>query len=402
MRPVELGEVAIEALLVCDVVHSCAAYSARPRAVRRRGVRRFGRALRTLSSHCSGDALAVEHVAQAGGDRGVDALALEGLGRAAARSPATPPSARTAASTWPARHARAHQLAGAAVAAALGHRGGHQVARAGQPGEGLAAAAARAPPARAPPRRRGRRPRRRGWRRAAAAAAEASAAAFLAQAASSAPVTSSVVSTVRPPASSTSRSWRRRSALRVATHDRGARPRSPRARARDRRGWRRRGRARARRRRRVGRRAERRHEALRGHQHGAAVAHPRADLADRGGQAAAGHREHHEVDAGELDLAHGLGLDRVVERDAGQVVGVLAVVEQALGLRGRCGSRAAPRGRRARARWRSPVPIEPAPTTAAVRSGGRPPSHSHWSPTQGQMRSVTSPARNGDGFSTRG
>ena len=48
------------------------------------------------------------------------------------------------------------------------------------------------------------------------------------------------------------------------------------------------------------------------------------------------------------------------------------------------------------------MPIEPAPTTAAVRSGGRPPSHSHWSSTQGQIRSVTSPARNGDGFSTRG
>ena len=48
------------------------------------------------------------------------------------------------------------------------------------------------------------------------------------------------------------------------------------------------------------------------------------------------------------------------------------------------------------------VPIEPAPTTAAVRSGGRPPSHSHWSSTHGQIRSVTSPARNRDGFSTRG
>ena len=48
------------------------------------------------------------------------------------------------------------------------------------------------------------------------------------------------------------------------------------------------------------------------------------------------------------------------------------------------------------------MPIEPAPTTAAVRSGGSPPSHSHWSSTQGQIRSVTSPARNGDGFSTRG
>ena len=50
-----------------------------------------------------------------------------------------------------------------------------------------------------------------------AAAAVASVAAFLAQAASSAPVTSSVASTVRPPASSRSWSWRRRSASRVAT-----------------------------------------------------------------------------------------------------------------------------------------------------------------------------------------
>ncbi len=48
------------------------------------------------------------------------------------------------------------------------------------------------------------------------------------------------------------------------------------------------------------------------------------------------------------------------------------------------------------------MPIDPAPTTAAVRSGGRPPSHSHWSSTQGQIRSVTSPARKGDGLSTRG
>ena len=46
--------------------------------------------------------------------------------------------------------------------------------------------------------------------------------------------------------------------------------------------------------------------------------------------------------------------------------------------------------------------MEPAPTTAAVRSGGSPPSHSHWSSTQGQIRSVTSPARNCDGLFTRG
>ena len=46
--------------------------------------------------------------------------------------------------------------------------------------------------------------------------------------------------------------------------------------------------------------------------------------------------------------------------------------------------------------------MEPAPTTAAVRSGGSPPSHSHWSPTHGQMRSVTSPARKGEGSLTVG
>ena len=46
--------------------------------------------------------------------------------------------------------------------------------------------------------------------------------------------------------------------------------------------------------------------------------------------------------------------------------------------------------------------MQPAPTTAAVRSGGSPPSHSHWRHTQGQIRSVTSPARKCEGFSTRG
>ena len=38
------------------------------------------------------------------------------------------------------------------------------------------------------------------------------------------------------------------------------------------------------------------------------------------------------------------------------------------------------------------VPHEPPPMTAARRSGGRPPSHSHWSITFGQMRSVTAAA----------
>ena len=46
--------------------------------------------------------------------------------------------------------------------------------------------------------------------------------------------------------------------------------------------------------------------------------------------------------------------------------------------------------------------MQPPPTTAAVRSGGRPPSHSHCSSTHGQIRSVTSPARNGEGSATRG
>ena len=38
------------------------------------------------------------------------------------------------------------------------------------------------------------------------------------------------------------------------------------------------------------------------------------------------------------------------------------------------------------------VPHEPPPMTAARRSGGRPPSHSHCSITLGQMRSVTAAA----------
>ena len=40
--------------------------------------------------------------------------------------------------------------------------------------------------------------------------------------------------------------------------------------------------------------------------------------------------------------------------------------------------------------------------TAARRSGGSPPSHSHWSITQGQMRSVTARASAGEAASTSG
>ena len=55
--------------------------------------------------------------------------------------------------------------------------------------------------------------------------------------------------------------------------------------------------------------------------------------------------------------------------------------------------RGRPRGRRARARRARLVPHAPAPMTAARRTRGVPPSHSHCSSTQGQMRSVTAAAR---------
>jgi hypothetical protein len=48
------------------------------------------------------------------------------------------------------------------------------------------------------------------------------------------------------------------------------------------------------------------------------------------------------------------------------------------------------------------VPHEPAPTTAARRSGGSPPSHSHCSITHGQMRSVTAAASCGEASGTCG
>ncbi len=48
------------------------------------------------------------------------------------------------------------------------------------------------------------------------------------------------------------------------------------------------------------------------------------------------------------------------------------------------------------------VPQLPAPITAALRSGGRPPSHSHCSSMFGQIRSVTVAASAGEGRSVRG
>ena len=48
------------------------------------------------------------------------------------------------------------------------------------------------------------------------------------------------------------------------------------------------------------------------------------------------------------------------------------------------------------------MPHAPAPMIAARRIGGRPPSHSHWSMTIGQMRSVTAPASAGEALSTLG
>ena len=50
----------------------------------------------------------------------------------------------------------------------------------------------------------------------------------------------------------------------------------------------------------------------------------------------------------------------------------------------------------------SAVPQEPPPTTTARRNGGIPPSHSHCSITQGQMRSVTAMASDREGSATRG
>ncbi len=48
------------------------------------------------------------------------------------------------------------------------------------------------------------------------------------------------------------------------------------------------------------------------------------------------------------------------------------------------------------------MPQLPAPITAALRIGGSPPSHSHWSSMLGQIRPVTVAASDGEGFSVCG
>ena len=48
------------------------------------------------------------------------------------------------------------------------------------------------------------------------------------------------------------------------------------------------------------------------------------------------------------------------------------------------------------------MPQLPAPITAALRIGGRPPSHSHCSSMLGQIRAVTVAASEGEGFSVCG
>ena len=61
------------------------------------------------------------------------------------------------------------------------------------------------------------------------------------------------------------------------------------------------------------------------------------------------------------------------------------------------GSRDRPRARRGRASRPGSCPRRPAPITATRRTGGSPPSHSHWSITHGQIRSVTAAASGLDG-----
>ena len=65
----------------------------------------------------------------------------------------------------------------------------------------------------------------------------------------------------------------------------------------------------------------------------------------------------------------------------------------------RCGSQARRRARRARARRRRGAPRACADDGGAA-DGGRPPSHSHWSITHGQMRSVTAAGELAGGAST--
>ena len=173
--------------------------------------------------------------------------------------------------------------------------------RSGQADEGLGAPAAARAPARGSRRTRARRPRRPRSRRAGRPRRPPARRRSWRTPASSTPVTSSVRLHVRPAGSSRSPSWRRRSASRRrARRRRRARP--PRARAPARPGRRRRepctrsptyaaGACRA-----------AATSPFESDEHRRAVADARADLADGGGQAGAGHGEHDEVHAGELDL----------------------------------------------------------------------------------------------------
>ena len=153
----------------------------------------------------------------------------------------------------------------------------------------------------------------------------------------------------------------------------------------------------------LGQLAERLDEALGEQQDSRAGADPVAERADDRGQRGRRDGEADEVDAGELDVGGALdGRAPPGSATPGQVV---------------VRSRAWRRSRRPSPRERVPswtsspprasstataVPQLPAPITAALRSGGRPPSHSHWSSMFGQIRSVTVAASAGDGCSVRG
>ena len=120
------------------------------------------------------------------------------------------------------------------------------------------------------------------------------------------------------------------------------------------------------------------------------------------GSAADGTAKHDEVVARELEVGGAHDADRLRQLDAGQVL-VVAAAWRRRWLA--CSAVRQPRStsRPARASMTATaVPHEPAPMTAARRSGGRPPSHSHWSITHGQMRSVTAAASVRDGACTCG
>ena len=192
----------------------------------------------------------------------------------------------------------------------------------------------------------------------AAAAAEPSAAAFLAHAASSAPVTSSVRLDGQAAGLQDLTQWAAQVGVAGRHHhggahlDRLARVRgSPEAgdgarrhalgHIRGRRG------------------SERRHQALRGDEHRAAFPDARADLADRGGQGAAGHGHHDKVDAART-RSRSPALARSPCR-AGHRVDTRCSRGSGAGARPErpSGSRAGPRGRHAPARTPSRCPWSP-------------------------------------------